>query len=71
MPVQIEPLRRYRITRGISVVLRNGHYVQVTHPHTDELNALQEGTDYFIGGHVYTVTDETAAALQADGFEVT
>jgi hypothetical protein len=56
--------------RGRSVVYRAGHYVIVDTPPNEELLTLTEGVTYFLGGHVYTVDDDIAALLEADGFDL-
>jgi hypothetical protein len=53
--------------QGRSVVLVGGHYAIVDNPYADVLVGA-EGTGWFLGGHVYTVTSAVAAALTADGF---
>lgn len=37
---------------------------------TSQVSGGKEGIDYFLGGHVYQVTDAQAAALTASGFTV-
>lgn len=59
---------RYSIPVGQSVLKRAGHYVTVQTPWLGELDGLVDGTDYFLGGHIYTVTPEVASALNADGY---
>jgi hypothetical protein len=61
---------RYTIPVGVSVVKRAGVYTETPFPWLGEIADLIEGTDYFLGGRTYTVTDAVAAALQADGFTV-
>jgi hypothetical protein len=63
-------MRHYRnLSRGRSVLKVAGHYTTVDVPTTDQLVAAgQEGTGYFLGGHVYSVTDTVATALAADGY---
>ena len=61
---------RYSIPVGMSVVLREGVYTTVPYPSLMELDGLEDGTDYFLGGHEYVVSDEVAAALTAAGYEV-
>lgn len=56
---------------GISVLRQSDHFVRVPTPTHDELTASGvEGTDWFRGGYEYTVSDEIAADLVADGFAV-
>lgn len=59
----------YRV--GVSLVLRDGHYVQTPYPWLGEIADLQEGVEWFQGGRVYDVDSAVAAALTADGFTVT
>lgn len=51
--------------RGRSVLKTGGVYVTVDYPTEDEIDAADEA---YIGGHVYVVDDETAAALEAAGY---
>jgi hypothetical protein len=55
---------------GVSVVKVNGVYTTIRTPTTVQLEAAgnREGIDFFLGGHVYTVTDAVSAALIADGY---
>ena len=62
---------RYSIPVGQSVVKKNGHYATTPYPWIGDLAGLTEGTDYFLGGHEYVVSDTVAAALQADGYTTT
>jgi hypothetical protein len=55
---------------GRSVVYRAGHYVTVETPDQLEVSALRDGVTYFMGGHIYTITDSVATALLADGYTV-
>lgn len=61
----------FGMTVGISVVLRDGHYEQVPYPWLGEIADLAEGEEWFQGGRTYTIAAATAAALTADGFQVT
>lgn len=56
--------------RGLSVVKVAGHYTTVDTPYADILVG-KDGTDWFLGGHVYTVTQAVADALAADGYGTT
>lgn len=58
---------RYRVQVGYSVVKKDGHYVTVPYVWMGELLG-DDGADYFLGGREYTVTDDIAADLVADGF---
>lgn len=53
--------------RGLSVVKVAGHYTTVDTPYAATLVGT-EGVDWFLGGHVYTVTSAVATALNADGY---
>lgn len=55
---------------GVSVVRVNGMYTTVRTPTVLQLEAAgnREGTDFFLGGHVYVVTDEVAAELADAGY---
>jgi hypothetical protein len=55
---------------GVSVVKVNGVYTTIRTPTTTQLEAAgnREGIDFFLGGHVYTVTDAVSTALIADGY---
>ena len=55
---------------GLSVLYRNGHYVTVETPDQLEVAALTDGITYFMGGHVYVVSDAVAATLAADGYDI-
>lgn len=65
-------MRHYRpLERGRSVLKIAGHYVTRDIPSTDDLVAAgEEGTDWFLGGHLYVVTNAVAIALAADGYSV-
>ena len=54
----------------ISLIKRNGVFEEQRWPLGDELNQLESGVDYFIGGYVYTgVPQEVADVLIASGYE--
>lgn len=53
---------------GVSVVKVDGVYTEMRVPWLGDLTDGVEGVDYFLGGHVYTVTGDVADALEADGF---
>lgn len=61
-------LSRYRIDVGQSVVKKDGAYRLMPFPWAGELVGLTEGSDYFMGGRTYVITDDIASALTADGF---
>jgi len=61
---------RYQTQYALSVVWDGAKFVDVSVPMTDDLALLEDGKTYFLGGHIYVVTDEVAAALQASGYTV-
>lgn len=64
------PLRYYRLTYANSLVKVDGHYVPRRGLDHDSLIGLINGQDFFVGGCLYTVSDDIAAALLADGFHM-
>ena len=65
----VRPLNYYRLTWAPSVVRVNGVFATVRSPHVDLLTAAGvEGVDYFIGGHLYEVSAQTASELVAAGY---
>lgn len=72
MPTRVKPLCYFRLTRSSSVVRINGVLTSVRTPSHEQLVAAgTEGVDWFIGGHIYNVSDATATELENAGFEVT
>ena len=72
MRTLVKPLCYFRLTESQSVVKVSGHYTTVKTPSADSLAAAgAEGVDWFIGGHIYTVTTTVGNALTADGYTVT
>lgn len=69
-PLGVGPLlSRYKIKVGQSVVKKDGTFALTPYPWIGELEAAgSEGTDWFLGGRTYRITDATADALEADGF---
>lgn len=65
-------MRHYSpLTRGRSVLKVGGHYITVDIPLNADLEtAGREGYEWFLGGHLYTITDSVATALLADGYTV-
>ena len=61
---------RYSIPVGQSVVKVNGHYTTMPYPWIGDLAGLVDGTDYFLGGHIYVISQSVADALTTDGFTV-
>lgn len=57
---------RIGIDRGITIAQRiDGTFYQVRYPSLDELNGLK---NYWLGGHVHTISASDAAALTAAGY---
>lgn len=65
-------MRHYRpLSRGRSVLKVSGHYVTRDTPTTDDLTAAgREGTEWFLGGHLYDISDAVGTALVADGYTI-
>lgn len=61
---------RYSIPVGQSVVKTAGRYTTTPYPWLGDLAPLKEGTDYFLGGRTYIVSDAVATALEVDGFTI-
>lgn len=59
---------RYGVPVGQSVVKVDGVFTLHPVPWLGDLVDLIEGTDYFLGGRTYVITDAIATALQAAGF---
>ena len=80
MPLFVPPTRsesssdsffgRYSIPVGESVVRVNGTFTTTPYPWLGDLDGLKDGEDYFLGGHVYEVSDAVAAELTDAGYEV-
>ena len=51
--------------RGVSVLRIDGVYQSVQYPTQDQCDAASE---VYLGGHVYSVSEAVAAALEAAGF---
>ena len=51
--------------RGRTVLKLNGSYVTVDVPSTDQVLAA---TEVYQGGHIYVISESTAAALTAAGY---
>lgn len=64
-----EVLRAIPWPASISLVKRNGVFVEQRWPTGDELNTLKPVVDYFLGGYEYSgVSQEVADVLIASGF---
>lgn len=67
----VAPLFYFRLTWAASIVRVNGTFTTVRAPHVDMLLAAgKEGTDYFIGGHIYQIPRSVANELIAAGYAV-
>lgn len=55
---------RYRLDKGISVLIENGVVRLARYPSQDEIVACD---GYYLGGYVHTITDEEADVLRAAG----
>lgn len=55
----------YTYDKGVSVLKINGVYIEKRYPISNE---LAEADVAYVGGHVYTVTDDEAADLTAAGY---
>lgn len=64
----IRPLNYYRLTYANSIVRVGGTLTSVRSPSVEQLEGLEEGTDFFRGGRVYEVTDAIANELEIGGF---
>lgn len=68
-PVAYRLLRHFKNrAHGQTVLKTAGVYRTVEHPSQDELDAASE---VYLGGHIYTVSATTAAALEAAGYTTT
>jgi hypothetical protein len=56
----------YTISRGITVIKLNGQYRQIRFPSQDLLESVDA---YYLGGHIHTIDDTTAAELTVAGYE--
>lgn len=59
---------RFGTQVGQSVVKFGDTYRLTPFPWLGDITDLTEGTDYFLGGRTYVITNEIAAALEVDGF---
>lgn len=66
--VMDQELSRFTTYRqGTSIIKRNGVWVE-TEGDIIDIDDGVEGEDYFIGGHIYTLTPALAAEIEATGF---
>lgn len=62
---------RYSIQVGQSVVRSDGTFQTIAYPWIGELQAAgSEGTDWFLGGRTYVITDAIGTELTAAGYTV-
>lgn len=61
---------RYPTRVGQSVVKMGSTFELTPYPWLGDLEGKTEGTDYFLGGRTYEVTEEIAVALEIDGFDI-
>jgi len=64
-PVMHPLFGRLSIMRGVSLLKESGVYRQTSEPLAEEIAAAEIT---YLGGHVYEVTAEEAAALTAAGY---
>lgn len=62
--------RFYTFRQGLSVIKVSGHYVNRLVLAEDDLISLVQGVDWFLGGHIYDISEAVAADLVADGYTV-
>jgi hypothetical protein len=68
-PLAESPLfRRFRLTRGISVIKKDGIYTEVRYPSSEETT---DADIFYLGGGTYEVSASEATDLQAAGYTVT
>lgn len=71
MRTNISPFNYYRLTWANSIVRIDGTLTSVRTPAPEVISAAgEEGIDYFRGGGIYTVSQETAIELLNAGFPV-
>lgn len=59
---------RYKVKVGVTLIKRDGHYEEIQYPWLGELASLTNGEDYFLGGHIYEISEALAEDLAADGY---
>jgi hypothetical protein len=70
MNTPIHPLNYFRLTTAATVVRRDGTFISLKSPSADILYASgEQGVDWFRGGITYDISAETAAELEAAGYE--
>lgn len=69
MDPSVDPLfSRYGSLEGMSIVRVSGVLTYLPAPLHAETEGLQEGVDYFIGGHEYVVSGDVEQELIDGGF---
>lgn len=71
IPTKHPLFKHYSRLASFTVLWRNSHFTEVRYPAQEETDQLVEGVTWFPGGRTFTVSAETAALLEADGFTVT
>lgn len=61
---------RYQTKYGVSVFWNGTTFVDRANPLWEEMDPLEDGVTYFLGGHYYQVTEEVADALVLAGYSV-
>lgn len=60
---------RYSFPVGLTVMRSGATWVTRPYPWLGEIADLAEGSDYFLGGRTYIISNDIAAELQAAGYE--
>lgn len=61
---------RFGVQVGLSVVWNGAAFAVTPYPWLGEIADLVDGETYFLGGHIYEVSDDVAERLVNDGFDV-
>jgi hypothetical protein len=59
---------RFRLTKGVSVLKKDGEYTEIRFPSSEETTAADI---FYLGGGTYEVSASEAADLQAAGYTIT
>lgn len=65
------PIEYYRLTYAKSLVKVGGTWTQIRTPSAESLVGLVEGVDFFRGGYVYEIDQQTSRSLVAAGYTTT
>lgn len=60
---------RYSFPVGQTVMRVDGVWTTTPYPWLGDIADLTEGTDYFLGGRTYIISNDVAAELTAAGYE--